>query len=248
MLVAVTGLIDEAFVGRGGRAAARTHVAVAEELRRQMQLRLVLPGDCLPPERELMRTFSAGRETVQRALALLVREGLVIKRRGRSGGAFVTDALEHREQLTLALARVRSQRRAIEEALEYRAKIEPAIVVEACARRSDEYLAEIRDTQRELTAAETEAQFMHFDNRFHIAIAQATENRFLVRATTDIRAALNDALWVAGASRAWLGRTVAQHDLIVDAIEHRDRQAALRAATAHTEHTRKVIEELLESA
>lgn len=236
----------EGLAGRPRRAAARTHVAVAEELRRHLQLRLILPGDALPPERELMRTFSAGRETVQQALALLVHEGLVTKRRGRAGGAFVTDALEHREQLTLALARARDERGSIQEALEYRAKIEPAIVVEACRRRDDSQLGEIRRVQRRLTAAETEAQFMHFDNRFHIAVAEATGNRYLLRATTDIRAALNDALWVAGASRAWLGRTVAEHDLIVAAIEQRDEGAGLRAATAHIQHTATVVADMLE--
>jgi DNA-binding FadR family transcriptional regulator len=223
----------------------RTHVMLAEHLRRRVQLRLILPGDSLPPERELMRIFSAGRGTVQQALALLMREGLVTKRRGRSGGAFVTDAIERQEQLVLALERARSGRERIEEALEFRMQIEPGIIAEACRQRTDADLQEVRASQRELTVAETTSRFMHFDNEFHLSIARATHNRYMQKATDDIRIALNDALWVADASQMWLGRTVAEHDNIVAAIEQQNVEAGHRAALAHAQHAARHIRETL---
>lgn len=75
---------------------------------------------------------------------------------------------------------------------------------------------------------------MHFDNRFHIAIARATENRFLLRSATDIRTALNDALWVSGSSRAWLGRIVAEDDRIVAA--NRTPRPTSRVTGSHRPH------------
>ena len=46
----------------------RAHEYVAEQVRRQLVLGLVAPGDALPPERELARMFGVGRATVQRAI------------------------------------------------------------------------------------------------------------------------------------------------------------------------------------
>jgi DNA-binding FadR family transcriptional regulator len=214
-----------------------SHVVLADHLRRRVELRLVLPGDALPSERELMRIFSAGRGTVQKALAVLAREGLVIKRRGRSGGAFVTDVVDRQESLERAFARVCADRGRIEEALDYRLQIEPGIVAEACRNHSDEALQAIRDAQRNLTAAETVTRYMRFDNEFHLAIAAATKNRFLERAALEIRTALNDALWVLPDSKMWLGRSVAEHDRILAAIESGDVARGQHAARAHAEET-----------
>jgi DNA-binding FadR family transcriptional regulator len=231
-----------------GEGSSPSHVVLAEHLRRRVELRLIQPGDSLPSERELMRIFSAGRGTVQKALAMLAREGVVIKRRGRSGGAFVTDAVDGQESLERAFARVCADRRRIEEALNYRLQIEPGIVAEACRDRSDEGLHVIRDAQRNLTAAETVAQYMRFDHEFHLAIAAASNNRFLDRAALEIRTTLNDAFWVLTDSPMWLGRIVAEHDLILAAIESRDAARGQRAAYAHVERTNADVRALLASA
>src|SRR4051812_14792974 len=70
-------------------AQLRAHEYVAEQLRRQIGLRMVLPDDGLPSERELSGLFGVGRATVQAAIRLLEAERLVETRRGRNGGTFV---------------------------------------------------------------------------------------------------------------------------------------------------------------
>lgn len=42
------------------------------------------PGDKLPPEGELMETYGVSRDTVRKALELLVRDGYISKARGRA--------------------------------------------------------------------------------------------------------------------------------------------------------------------
>lgn len=229
----------------GRETSPPSHVVLADQLRRRVELRLILPGDALPSERELMRIFSAGRGTVQKALALLAREGLVIKRRGRSGGAFVTDAVDREESLERAFERVCADRERIEEALNYRLQVEPGIVAEACRDRSDESLHVIREAQRNLTAAETITQYMRFDHEFHLAIAAATNNRFLERAALEIRTTLNDAFWVLSKSPMWLSRIIAEHDRIVAAIENRDAIRGQRATYEHVERTNADVRGLL---
>lgn len=230
---------------RSGRVPA--HAVLAEQLRRQVELRLILPGTALPPERELMRIFGVGRGTVQRALAALAGEGLIEKRLGRRGGAFVTDAIGQRRHLERALQRVREEREQIVEALDFRLQLEPGLVATACTARSAEDLDAIRVAQARLVAADGEAAFMHHDDGFHAAVARATHNRFLQAAAETVRVALNDALWVLPGSHAWLGRTLTEHQAIVDALARGNAAAGRRAALAHLLHTDQSVRALLAS-
>src|SRR5204862_6805920 len=68
----------------------RAHEYVAEQIRRHIALRLICPGESLPSERELAAIFGVGRETIQHALRLLAQDGLLVARRGRRGGTFVS--------------------------------------------------------------------------------------------------------------------------------------------------------------
>ncbi|MHB8618201.1 MAG: GntR family transcriptional regulator [Chloroflexota bacterium] len=61
--------------------------ALAEDIRRQIEIRQLRPGDRLAPERELARTRGLSRATVRQALGDLEQEGLVARRQG--SGAYV---------------------------------------------------------------------------------------------------------------------------------------------------------------
>ena len=89
----------------------RAHELVADQIRRQIALRLVSPGQSLPPERELARLFGVGRATVQQAIELLEHEQLLESRRGRSGGTFVISSAQGDETPVTVLDRVRKERR-----------------------------------------------------------------------------------------------------------------------------------------
>ena len=64
----------------------RAHEYVAEQIRRQIGLGIIAPGEALPPERELARLFGVGRVTIQLAIGTLEADRLITTRRGRSGG------------------------------------------------------------------------------------------------------------------------------------------------------------------
>lgn len=63
------------------------YVQVYEALRNNITSRTWLPRQPLPTERELMQMFDVSRITIRRAIDELVREGLVIREKGR--GTFV---------------------------------------------------------------------------------------------------------------------------------------------------------------
>lgn len=63
-------------------------VAQVEALLRDGKLR---PGDRLPSERALAEQFTVSRNTVREALRILEFNGMLVLKRGATGGAFVTE-------------------------------------------------------------------------------------------------------------------------------------------------------------
>lgn len=66
---------------RGYRPA---YLQLAEELRNRIQSGVYPPGGAVPSEAQLVQETGLGRNTVRAALEVLVSEGLLLKRRGRS--------------------------------------------------------------------------------------------------------------------------------------------------------------------
>src|SRR4029079_3166877 len=70
----------------GPVATIPAYELVLEQLRRSIQLGHFLPGDKLPPERDLARQLGVSRTTVREAVRVLEGEGAVEIRRGSAGG------------------------------------------------------------------------------------------------------------------------------------------------------------------
>jgi GntR family transcriptional regulator len=63
------------------------HIAISEKLRHQIEAGDYSPGEKLPSEHQLMKTFHVSRITVRQAIANLVNQGLAKTQRGK--GVFV---------------------------------------------------------------------------------------------------------------------------------------------------------------
>ena len=77
---------------------------IADTLRDQIDSGALRPGEQLPSEPDLVKTFDASRNTVRLAIALLTNQGLVVTRQGL--GTFVN---EPAVPFTALLSRVRAQ-------------------------------------------------------------------------------------------------------------------------------------------
>jgi len=77
---------------------------IADRLRDEIDTGVLQPGDRLPSEPELVKTFDASRNTVRLAIALLTNQGLVVTRQGL--GTFVN---EPAVPFTALLSRVKVQ-------------------------------------------------------------------------------------------------------------------------------------------
>jgi DNA-binding FadR family transcriptional regulator len=211
----------------------RAHEYVAEQVHRHIALRLIGPGESLPSERELAAIFGVGRPTIQHALRVLEAEHLVETRRGRRGGTFVTSPTQDAGAMDDLMARVLRQRRELDEVLVYRRVIEPRVAREAARTRRREDLKAISAAIQRMAQAPSEPDYMRHDTEFHLAIARATHNRFLLSAIEDVRLALNDAMSLLPESDTWHRRLSGEHDAIADAIRARDAEAAERAMDLH---------------
>jgi DNA-binding FadR family transcriptional regulator len=223
----------------------RAHEYVAEQVRRHIALRLIKPGEALPAERELAVMFGVGRPTIQHALRLLEAAGLVEARRGRTGGTFVTGP----DQGSLAsddlILRVMRHRKELEDLLVYRRLIEPAVAGVAAATRSASDLTAMRLAIRGMVAATSEPDYMRHDTDFHIAVARATGNAFLVRAIEEIRMRLNDAMTLLPESDAWHKRISGEHEDLLQAIENGDAQAAETLMRVHVANSEQGLRAVL---
>jgi GntR family transcriptional repressor for pyruvate dehydrogenase complex len=173
----------------------------------------------------------------------LEAEGLIAKRRGRSGGSFVLDrGAEGTSELSAELRRRRTE---IEHALDFRMELEPAVAALAAERAGDEVRAELRGLAERVGEAEDDNAFERLDTRFHLRVADATGNRFFVDGVEAVRRQLNLALLALPESRLWHERSVAEHEAIVSAIEAREAELARVAMRVHVSHTDQSIRAML---
>src|SRR3954453_15053226 len=88
---------------------APAYAAVVDRLRRSIALGVVAPGEKLPPERTLADGLGVSRLTVREALRVLQGEGLIVTKRGGSGGAVVTSREVTAEEIRAEVRRTRPQ-------------------------------------------------------------------------------------------------------------------------------------------
>jgi GntR family transcriptional regulator, transcriptional repressor for pyruvate dehydrogenase complex len=223
----------------------RAHEYVAEQIRRHIALRLIRPGESLPSERELATMFGVGRPTIQHALRLLEADNLVEARRGRRGGTFVSAPAEDEDAMEELIARLRRQRKALEELIVYRSAVEPAIARLSAGVRRPSHLAAMRGALEGMAEADSEADYMRHDTEFHLAVARGSRNRYAAAQIEDIRTMLNDAMTLLPESERWHARIDAEHGEIMQAIDEGDRDAAFSAMEVHVANSEQGMRAVL---
>jgi GntR family transcriptional repressor for pyruvate dehydrogenase complex len=202
---------------------------IAGELRRQIAQRELKPGAQLPGHRELAVLYGVSVGSVREAISMLVSAGLIETRAGR--GTFVVDgaegagAAETPERLL--------GRRDVEELTEAREVIEVELAALAARRATPEQLAALRRCVDRLeTAASNPREYPDADLEFHLALAEAAGNRYLLGVMNDIRSLLRRdmELGAEAAIRRFgdLRFSVDSHRRLVGAIAARDSDAARR--------------------
>jgi DNA-binding FadR family transcriptional regulator len=219
----------------GGRGAT----AIAAELRDAILKGAYADGQRLPAERHLAKHFGASRSTVREALRQLEEVALVSRRIGSgtfvkgpgvtgSGAAAHGDVAENTSPLELIEVRV-----AVE------AHMARLAVLHASARDLEalgEALAELEGCRhdRELFSAA--------DERFHLALAEATRNPLMAWLYRQINEVRGHDQWHEMKRKILTPENIdlynAQHRELYGAIRRRDVDAAVRCIEVHLEKAR----------
>ncbi|MEU1802636.1 FadR/GntR family transcriptional regulator [Streptomyces sp. NPDC019937] len=213
---------------------------VAEQILELIAESQLQPGDRMPTENELASRLGTSRTVVREAVKILSAIGRVRAHKGR--GLYVTD-----DEGLLGSSRwgsffLPTDLEHVYQLFEFRR------VQEAAASR----LAATRATPAELRAIETAAEmcreghatrqwtlFDRGDDDFHIGIATASHNPFLVAAVREARRLQRQSSTIGlhGTVGGHAAEAVEEHASICRAIRDGDPEAAAQAATAHLDNT-----------
>ena len=197
-------------------------VSIAERIRRQIAQGQLKPGAQLPGHRELATLYSVSVGSVREAISMLVSEGLVTTRAGR--GTFVVesdDSLRMWSDHPL-------DRDEVEELVEAREALETHIAALAAERATAAQLARLERAVEGMQADLADATlFLEADIEFHMALADAAGNRFLLQALTSIHSMLRRDLELS----VEVGLRRHGNLGFVDAVEAKDPIAARAAMT-----------------
>ena len=208
---------------------------ISSALRRDLTEGVFRPGDRLPSESALTREYSVSRTVVREAIAILRADGLVEARKG--AGVFAVEAKAAKELPfnDLAVGRISS----IIELLELRTVFEIESAGLAASRRSAVQVEEIVDAHRRVgdcLAAGLPTRDADFE--FHLAIAQATQNRRFPEFLQLIRSGIIPRGELQGAApgsrpKDYNLHLQEEHGKIVDAIIEGDADAARQYMASH---------------
>lgn len=208
---------------------------IADQLLLEISERRIQPGDPIPTERELTRLFRAGRSSVREALRMLESRGIIT---AVGSGSFAVAGYANPLNSSLRLLLSLDQA-TMHDIYELRRILEGEAAALAAVRRTDAHVAlmgeAIDEMERGLAAVGAERAELYIDGdlRFHLAIAEATQNGLLLHSMRALRDVIRRALTSIFTIPASPERSNEQHRRIHDAIAAGDAGAARAAMLEH---------------
>ncbi len=210
-------------------------------LRNRVETQLQQHQRRLPAERELASELGVGRSVVRRALAILEKDGLVVRHVGRgtfiAGGSGLPPPQLHALTTQGALAIDASQGLSPRELLEVRYALEPAMAELAAVSARPGDISNMQECLRQREEATQLDAYERWDYALHMAIAHATRNSMLIELLELVNRMRRTGAW-----RQFRRMSIQpnerslsndQHRDIVNAIARADPVAAFAAMRVH---------------
>nr|WP_107469793.1 GntR family transcriptional regulator [Streptomyces mangrovisoli] len=161
--------------------------AVVHRLSDAIQLGLLADGEQLPGESELAGQLGVSTVTLREALMALRQQGLVITRRGRGGGSFVSlPETPGDERLRVRLRGWTTEE--LRDLGDHWAALSGAAARLAAERTEPDDLGQLRRTAEELAKAADTATRSRLYGRFHVELAAAAQSARLTREQVALQA------------------------------------------------------------
>ena len=207
----------------------RLYVRVARRIAELVANGEVKPGEKLPAERHLAEMLQVSRPTIREAMIALEVSGLIDVRTG--SGIYVAQQ-SHPQRITLDDEGIGPF-----ELLELRLILEPEACTLAAERITDEQLAKLQTIYEEMRKFSGTPRIEEVDARFHVAIAEATENAAITQAVQWLWTLRNQSVLSSDFHSRILEEgiypAVDQHKEILDALKTRSADAARTAMRTH---------------
>ena len=230
---------------RGLKLTSNVFEVTVERLGSAIKLGLYEPGAQLPTERRIAEIMKVSRATVREAIRLLAEQGVLVVKRGRSGGTFISKDLASAEVLSIR-RRIHDMGFTLSEVLDHRLIIEIGIVELASQRAEPRHIKTMQDFANRMEQASNDyAAYRRLDSQFHLAIAQATQTNRLPIVMADIHAEASDLLSSVPSSNKALLNSTEQHQGIINAIKCNDSELARAIMTEHILATKSYLVGLL---
>lgn len=210
-------------------------VAISDEIVEQIMNLIangdLQPGQRLPSERELCKTFHAGRSSLREALRCLSIVGVLNARVGEGtsvapdGGRFMGKLLEWR---------LITEQHDVENLFETRVALEALAASNVARLRSKEVLTHLQDILSKMEAVTGDPKrFAALDLDFHVTLGRASENSLLFDLISMIRSQLIRAISKVLSAPQALPLTLKEHASIIGAIRRGDSEGAREAMQGH---------------
>jgi GntR family transcriptional repressor for pyruvate dehydrogenase complex len=198
-------------------------------------------GEKVPSEAEIIRVLGVSRSVVREAMSHMQAAGLVETRQGI--GTFALARAPQSMGLDTQSAMSKEDVFAI---LELRISLETESAGLAALRRSDVHVRQIRAAlDIFLARCKADGETAAADTQFHLAIAQAAENRYLYDVLSHLtkellpRARQSSVGVPRDAPEIFIERVTREHEDILDAITRQDAESARAAMRTHLSNSRE---------
>jgi DNA-binding FadR family transcriptional regulator len=165
-----------ALPGPGAQSGAEL---VRSRIALHVALATVRPGDRLPDVGVLAEQLGIGEMTVRRALEGMCQDGLLDRRRGRTGGTFVSADWSH-------VAAAHHDPEAAASIAGFLLLLECGLVAHASGEADDEQLAGLRKLAEDLDVTADPDRLRELETRFHLDLAEALGGRGMREVTADL--------------------------------------------------------------
>ncbi len=223
--------------GSLAQEAAERSMSVASLLAQKLRASIAggefAQGSSLPSERELMLRYETSRQTVREALGALTAQGLIVTRRGRSGGAYISSPTSTFVARSLDDF-ISGQNIRYIDLIFVREALEPAAAAQAALYRTEAQLQELEQLTEECANVVADMQAFHEANiNWHVALTAASNNPLFIAFLTSISTGLHTATSFEEFDLKIRKAVVGVHWQIYEAVRLRDPEAARRRMVRH---------------
>ncbi len=213
---------------------------IVQEIRQLILKKGFKPGDKFYSENELTELLQVSRSSVREAVRLLEVTGQVTVRHGK--GIFISDPGLFASEAFGAW--LRDNETSVSEHFEIRLIIDPKAAAYAAAKADPADIAKLEAICFEfknMSDTDNPAGMISIDEQFHLQLAKSTKNRTLYMMMKTMTQALPEG-WISSLHvPGRIGKTVFEHQAVVDAIKAGDAVSAERLMVEHLSNALKDI-------